>query len=131
MRHDWEYRRRQRREFHHGPPSIVGGVVLLAFGVLLLLDRLGIVYLRDVFQFWPMVLVGGGLVLLTKPAPLVVRAWFGLMVVAGLLLQANNLGYIHLRGELCLRLVLIGIGVVLLINEIESRTQPAKEESDA
>ena len=130
MRHDWEHRRRRRHEFHHGPPSIAGGVVLLAFGIILLLDRVGIVYLRDIFQFWPMVLVGGGLVLLTKPAPLVARAWFGLMVVAGLLLQANNLGYIHLRGELFWPLVLIGIGIVLLINAIESRTNPAGGEAE-
>jgi hypothetical protein len=106
-------------------------VVLLAFGIILLLDRLGIVYLRDIFQFWPMVLVGGGLVLLTKPAPLVARAWFGMMVVAGLLLQANNSGYIHLRGELFWPLVLIGIGIVSLIHAMESRANPPKNETQA
>jgi hypothetical protein len=133
QRRQWHEQRRQwrvqRRQWHHrhGFPSIWGGAVLVAIGVVLLLDRLGIVAAETLFQYWPMVLVAGGLGMLLRPIGWVGRIWFGLVVLAGLLLQANNLGYLHLRGELVGPLVLIGIGIMLLARAIESRTNPPNE----
>jgi predicted membrane protein len=86
-----------------------------------LLDRLGIVSAREIFQFWPMALVALGLAALTRTTTLTGRLWSGMLVAAGLLLQAANLGYIHVRGELFWPFVLIAIGVLLLGRALETR----------
>ena len=126
-REEWHQRREMRRlrrhrhHLHHGPPSAVGGAILLAAGAILLLDRLGIVYARDIFQFWPMLLVAAGLASLTRAVTLTGRLWSGMLFAAGLLLQAANLGYVHVRGELFWPFALIAVGVLLLGRALESR----------
>lgn len=133
-REQWREQRRARRgehaEWHYqGPSSVWTGTVLLAVGVILLLDRLGIVSAGDIFRFWPMLLFAGGLAMGLQPVSIAARASFGLLAAAGLLLQANNLGYVHLRGALFWPLVLIGVGVVLLVRAMEARTSPTRDEA--
>jgi predicted membrane protein len=125
MRHMRRMARMQRHHHYHGPSSAVGGAILLAVGAVLLLDRLGIVSARDIFQFWPMALVAVGLAALTRTSTLTGRLWSGMLIAAGLLLQAANLGYIHVRGELFWPFVLIAIGVLLLGRALESRDEKA------
>jgi hypothetical protein len=139
MNPDWNEQRRQWREQRrqwraqrghrhgHGFSSLGGGAVLVAIGIVLLLDRLGILAAATVLPYWPMLLVAGGLGMLLRPIGWVGRVWFGLVVLAGLLLQANNLGYLRLRGELVGPLVLIGVGIVLLARAVESRGNPPEE----
>jgi hypothetical protein len=117
----------RRRSCNRGTSSVWGGLVILAVGVVLLLDRLGIVYARDIFQFWPMLLVAAGLTWLSKATSLVGRLIGGLTVAGGLLLQADNLGYLRLRGDVFWPFVLIGIGVLLLARALQERTRPAGE----
>ena len=127
---EWRQMRRMRhmqRHHHHyqGPSSAVGGAILLAVGAVLLLDRLGIVSARDIFQFWPMALVAVGLAALTRTSTLTGRLWSGTLIAAGLLLQAANLGYIRVRGELFWPFVLIAVGVLLLGRALETRNETA------
>ena len=85
-----------------------GGLVVLAVGVILLLDRLGVIYARDVFQFWPVLLVAAGTVALVEAGSLTVRTIGGTLLAMGLILQANNLGYLHIRGDVFWPLALVG-----------------------
>jgi len=117
----------RRRHYNRGTSSAWGGLVVLAIGVVLLLDRLGIVYARDIFQFWPMLLVAAGLTWLSRATSLVGRMIGGLTVAGGLLVQADNLGYLRLRGEIFWPFALIGIGVLLLARALQERTRPAGE----
>ena len=55
---------------------LVWGGVLILLGVLFLLDNLGAIYLRDVVEFWPLLLIGLGVYLVAnqllsskQPAP--------------------------------------------------------------
>jgi predicted membrane protein len=129
MTHEWKYRRRLRHR--HGPSSIWFGAILVGLGLVLLLDRLGMLQAREVLQYWPLLLVAGGLTMELKPVSFAARVWFGLVVVAGLLLLANNLGYLQIRGEVFWPLVLIGIGIVLLARAIESRSNPTRDQTDS
>jgi predicted membrane protein len=101
-----------------------GGLVVLALGVILLLDRLGVVYARDIFRFWPILLVAAGTVILVEAASLTLRTVGGTVLAMGLILQANNLGYLHIRGDVFWPLALIGVGVVMLGRALENRTEP-------
>jgi predicted membrane protein len=117
------FRFRGYRDRYHG----WGGLVVLIVGVILLLDRLGVVYARDVFRFWPILLVAAGTVLLVEAASLTVRTIGGTLLAIGLILQANNLGYLHIRGDVIWPLALIGAGIVMLGRALENRTEPAVE----
>jgi len=101
-----------------------GGLVVLLLGVVLLLDRLGVVYARDVFRFWPVLLVAAGTAVLVEAGSLTVRTVGGTLLAMGLILQANNLGYLHIRGDVFWPLALIGFGVVMLGRALEERTRP-------
>lgn len=134
MRHD-RFRRRElrryHRHYHRGPSSVWGGAVILLVGVVLLLDRLGVLYAQQVFQFWPMLLVAGGLALLLQlvhTGSLGSRVFGGLVMAAGMLLQANYLGFVHLRGNVFWPFVLIGLGIILLVKALESQWRPAPTE---
>jgi len=66
------------------PPRLVVGLFLVAAGVLLALDRFGLLDTGPIWQFWPVILVTVGLVKLLGPdcnrgggvALLVVGSWF-------------------------------------------------------
>ena len=102
-----------------------GGVVVALLGVVLLLDRLGVVYAPDVFRFWPVLLVAAGTAVLVEAGSLALRTIGGTVLAMGLILQANNLGYLHIRGDVFWPLALIGIGVVLLGRALEERNTPS------
>jgi predicted membrane protein len=109
------------RERYHG----WGGLLVLILGVILLLDRLGVVYARDVFRFWPVLIVAAGTVLLVEATSLTVRTIGGTLLAIGLILQANNLGYLHVRGDVVWPLALIGAGIVMLGRALDNRNEPA------
>ncbi|HLI84107.1 MAG TPA: DUF5668 domain-containing protein [Bryobacteraceae bacterium] len=100
------------------------GVVLLGLGVVLLLDRLGIVSIWEIVRFWPVVLVAGGTVLLVELASLAARTVGAVLIAGGLLLQASSLGYIQIRGGVWGPLALIALGVILLGRALEERNRP-------
>jgi hypothetical protein len=100
------------------------GGVLLVVGIVLLLDRLGIVPVSVILRFWPVVLVAAGTVLLIEVSSLVGRTIGAVLVGGGLLVLASNLGYIRVRGEVFWPLALIAIGVILLGRALEERNRP-------
>lgn len=102
----------------------LNGVVLLVIGIIMLLDRLGIVPLSETLRFWPVLLVAAGTVLLVQMASLVGRTIGGVLLAGGLLLQAANLGFLPVRGSAFWPLALIGLGVILLGRAIEERNRP-------
>jgi len=114
------FRFRGYRERYHG----CGGLVVLIVGVIFLLDRLGVVYARDVIRFWPVVVVAAGTVVLVEAGSLTVRTIGGTLLAMGLIFQANNLGYLHIRGDVFWPLALIGVGVVMLGRALEQRSEP-------
>jgi hypothetical protein len=56
-----------------------------------------------------------------------VRTIGGTLLAIGLILQANNLGYLHIRGDVIWPLALIGAGIVMLGRALENRSEPAVE----
>ena len=109
---------------HRENPVAWGGLVMLALGIILLLDRLGVVHAADMLRFWPMVFVAGGMAILVQAGSLVGRTLGGVMLALGVILQADLLGYLHIRGDVFWPLILIGIGVVMLGRAIEDRNRP-------
>jgi predicted membrane protein len=103
--------------------GLAAGVIIISVGVLLLLNQLGVLPHRIVVEFWPAVLAVIGLVKLTA-GPCQRDRVVGLcMLVAGVLLQTNSLGYTHITWNEAWPLFIIFAGVMLLVHSVSSKEQ--------
>jgi predicted membrane protein len=99
---------------------MVFGSIVLALGVILLLDRQGILDAAQIFPFfWPAVLLVGGLLALSRSTASGGRVWGGILTAAGVLLFLDRLGYAHFSFHALWPLVLIGIGITLVWRTLE------------
>lgn len=94
--------------------QLVAGVIVIALGLMFLLDNLDIVNIHRMFFFWPMVLVGLGVIKVMQS-----RALGGYIIGAGLILLGvilffSKLGLFHFSMKVFWPLVLIWFGFMLL-----------------
>jgi predicted membrane protein len=119
-RQRWEARRQRWEERRHrrGGRFVVGGLIIF-IGVLFLLQNLGVFYVDQVWQYWPVILIVVGLSRLSTCRSVGGRIWFGMVVVLGGALLLHNLGFI--RGSawnLTWPILLIGFGFSMLMRGI-------------
>jgi hypothetical protein len=96
--------------------GLVGGLLIVAIGVILLLDQQGIVSAGHVFAvFWPAFFMLLGLEDLIAGYSPKKQAWGGLLFVGGSLFLLRNLGYLHIRFALLGPIILIAVGLWMLI----------------
>jgi predicted membrane protein len=104
-------------------PGLVFGIVILALGVILLLDRQGIIQAGDIFPFfWPAVFLAAGLFKLVQSSCASGRVWGGILTAAGILLLLDRLGYVRVSFHALWPLILIGIGLMLVWRTLEGRS---------
>ena len=94
--------------------QLVLGVIVIGFGLMFLLDNLDIVNVNMMFFFWPMVLVGLGILKVVQS-----RILSGYIIGAGLILLGvvlffSKLGLFHFSMKVFWPLVLIWFGFMLL-----------------
>lgn len=90
-------------------PRLVVGLAVMVFGVLLTLDNFGLVEMRGLGRFWPLVFVLIGLSKFVQRADAFgALIWVG----AGGALLASNFGLIHMRQIWPLALVVLGARLV-------------------
>jgi hypothetical protein len=94
--------------------QVVIGLLVMAFGVLFLLDNLNIIYLRHVIFFWPLAFVMSGLVALFSDGPRSGRITGIVLVAIGLAMTASRLGYGFISWRTFWPLVMIGLGGLIL-----------------
>ena len=100
---------------YHG---LIPGAVILAVGAIFLLNNMGIVNAGHFFQFWPLILIFAGIVKLADPCR---RAWGAMLLVFGLLLQLNQLGYGHFSWGEMWPIVLIAAGGFAMWSALQAR----------
>jgi predicted membrane protein len=124
-----EVHRRMRRRDGYG--GLIPGAIILAVGIIFLLDSLGYVRARLFLQFWPMILIFLGF---SKIARRDARIWGVLLLFFGLFLQLNELGIGHFSWSQFWPLLLIGAGVLAMWSAIQARRMmdkcPSEENSD-
>ena len=91
--------------------GLVWGALIVAAGVALLLDRMGIIYIGSFFRFWPMILIFFGIGHLFTHSN---RVWGAILLVVGLVLQLNSLGITHLRFADLWPIAIIAVGLLLM-----------------
>ncbi|MCS0590226.1 cell wall-active antibiotics response protein [Massilia norwichensis] len=94
--------------------QIVIGLLVVAFGVLFLLDNLNIIYLRHVIFFWPLAFIASGLVALCSDGPRSGRVTGIVLIAIGLALVLNRLGYEFISWRTFWPLVMIALGGLIL-----------------
>jgi predicted membrane protein len=112
---DWESRIRQGRENGRGEGRLVMGLIVVVLGILFLLENLGLVYIRNLWEFWPVILIVLGLARLSTCSTNSGRVSGIVLVCVGGLFLANNLGFIpwdiwHLFWPVML--ILWGVGML-------------------
>lgn len=106
---------------------LVPALVLIGIGLFFLLHNLQLFFFRDMFQYWPAILIAYGMVKLVDSDHTGGRAGGGILVVAGGLLLARNMGYLDLRMRDMWPLILIGIGLWMLFQRTTGADQPVPQ----
>jgi predicted membrane protein len=119
-RQRWEERRTRRfyRSHNHG---IFFGVVVVAIGCLLLLDNLGIFRFRDIWQYWPVLLIVWGLSHLIESRTPSGWVWGGMIALIGALFLLDNLDIFVFNFAVVWPVLLIAFGVTVLLGALERR----------
>ncbi|MFC5547640.1 LiaI-LiaF-like domain-containing protein [Massilia aerilata] len=98
--------------------QVVIGLLVVAFGVLFLLDNLNIIYLRHVIFFWPLAFVASGLVALFSDGPRSGRITGIVLIAIGVAMTMNRLGYYFISWRTFWPLVMIGLGGLILFRTL-------------
>jgi hypothetical protein len=77
-------------------PGVIVSLLLVAAGVVLLLDQMGIADVAYIFRFWPAGLILLGAAIAVQPDA-GSRIWGGALSVGGVILLLRNLGYVHVE----------------------------------
>src|SRR5438552_1714355 len=93
---------------------LVPALVLIGIGSLFLLNNLHLVYFREVFAYWPAILIAFGIVKLVDSTYQGGRVLGGIIMTAGGLLLARNLGFLDIAMRDLWPLLLIAAGLIML-----------------
>jgi hypothetical protein len=104
--------------------SFIFGALIVAAGVVLLLDQQGFINADRVFSyFWPAVMIAAGSVMLIDCRGRGGRGiWGSILLAIGGLLVLENLGFAHIRFDTIWPLVIIAVGVLMIWQAAGPRT---------
>jgi len=114
----WEDRA-VRRRYRSGNHGIFFGAIVVAVGVLLLLDNLGIFRFRDVWQYWPVLLVAWGVSRIVDSNSPSGYVFGGVVTLIGAFLLLDNLDIISFNFAVLWPLLLIAFGISVLVKALE------------
>lgn len=107
--------------------QIVWGMVLIAIGGLFLLDRLGFLEVRDLWHYWPLILVFIGLTrMIGSPTPGEFAGGLWMVFIGSWLFAVFDDAF-DLTFRNSWPLLLIGGGIVMVIKPLMERRAAAKK----
>lgn len=108
-----------------GTRGLIFGIIVVVAGVTLLLDQLNIIDANHVFRFWPLLLIIWGVSTLLTCQGSGRRFWGGFLILAGIGLQLQELGYQRVRIETLWPVFIIAVGILLVIQAFgKGRREP-------
>jgi hypothetical protein len=112
---------RGRRPVKQG---VVFALILIAVGVLLFLDNIGLFHFHDIWRLWPVALIAVGVAKLFDCRGVGGRVWSAMWILVGTAFLLDHLGLWHMSWNIIWPLALIGFGVMMLVNALERRRAP-------
>src|SRR6267143_5646863 len=121
----WE-RRWARRQARLNSPGrhLAAGVIFLAIGVIFLLGNMGFLDVREVFAFWPVILIVFGVVRIVESREDYGQTAGIFWVVVGLLFLIGSCGIIRWAVSELWPVLLIGGGALMLWRAALARREP-------
>lgn len=108
-----------------------GGAVIITIGVLFLLDNMGVLDAGEFWFYWPLALVGLGFVKLFSPGRASGRAFGLFLIVGGLWLQLDALGFVVFSFHYFWPLALIFIGITMMSKAVRRGRRSPESGSSA
>ncbi len=100
--------------------GFVFGILIIALGTIMLLDNLGLIRSRDLWDYAPLLLVAVGVAkIIEGPGRTAGLLFGGLLSVAGTLWFLDNIDVLRFDGRLIWPVVIIGFGLVHLVRALE------------
>jgi predicted membrane protein len=93
-------------------------MILITLGAFFLLNNLHVLRFHEIAQYWPVVLIAGGLAKLLDTDSQSGRLSGGVLLGVGALLLARNLGFVLFNLRDLWPLLLIGAGILMLIHRV-------------
>jgi hypothetical protein len=115
----WEGR--QFRGIHSVGGGMFVGFLLAGIGILLLLQNLGILYVDDLWDFWPVILIVFGISKAFSGCGIGGKVWGGVIAFIGALFLLRNLGLVHvIVWNYFWPVILIALGIGMLLRGLDS-----------
>jgi predicted membrane protein len=112
--------RRQARWARRQSAPPIAGVLIMAVGVLFLLGNLGIINVREVWQFWPLILIALGIAKMVPLASFGQTLWGGILAMVGGVFLLHNLDIVQGNvWQFIWPILLIGFGAGMLANRMD------------
>jgi hypothetical protein len=112
----WEGRRHRS-----GAGGIVIGGLIVAVGLMILLDNMGIVRFHDVWRYWPVLLIVFGVSRILESHAPAGYIWGGVVTLAGALLLLDNLDIVVFDFNLIWPLLIIAFGLSMLLRSMDRK----------
>ena len=116
------------------PGQVILGVVVIAMGVLFLLDNLGIWDFHGVIRFWPMMFVLVGAIKMADTGSPNGRFLGAVLILVGATMTLNRFGFFYLSWRTVWPLLLILLGGMVVFKAIAGRRmmgRPLKDGDDS
>jgi predicted membrane protein len=104
------------------------GIVLTILGIVFILDQMGMVDADEFWRFWPLALVAFGLVKLFQPGRGSGRLFGIILIIAGVWLQLDKIGFIVFSFEYFWPVMLVFFGLSLVFGSLNRRRSSAGDE---
>lgn len=129
LRHAARTRARSCWERHSHPKFLIAAFLIFA-GAVLFLENIGLIAVRDIWAYWPLILIAVGVSRLTSSSATRLKGL--ILVIVGVALLANNLGFLFIAADFAWPILLIAIGAAILVKTLDPhRPQSASRFSAA
>jgi predicted membrane protein len=108
------------------PSGLIPGIILIVVGTIFLLDHMGIIHGENLWRFWPLAIVGVGILKFTKEGERSVGAGF---ILVGIIVQLYKLGIVGLSWDTIWPFLLIVGGASMIWSRFEMPKIPGLQGS--
>jgi predicted membrane protein len=117
-----EARRARRAQRQYNPAGqVVIGLVVIAMGLLFLLDNLGFLDFRFTLQFWPMLLMVFGVLKIVQTRTAQGMFVGAALILVGALMTLKGLGFLYFSWRTIWPVLLIGLGLSVIFRSSTTR----------
>src|SRR5260370_23807319 len=105
-------------------PSLIFSILLITIGTLFFLDNINVLRIWEVWRFWPVALIAGGVSKLYQREGPSGWIWGSFLILCGALWLGDNLQLLPVNFGTILPPALLTVGVIMLFKGLETPKAP-------